>query len=81
VPPFRLAKLRSAPEITVAADLFREYVNGLGIDLSFQDFAAELAALPGKYAPPTGELMLAYSPRAMCSAAWRCDRSRARCAR
>jgi ribosomal protein S18 acetylase RimI-like enzyme len=63
MPPFRLAKLRSAPEITVAADLFREYVNGLGIDLSFQDFAAELAALPGKYAPPTGELMLAYSPR------------------
>jgi ribosomal protein S18 acetylase RimI-like enzyme len=63
MPPFRLAKLRSAPEITVAADLFREYVNGLGIDLSFQDFAAELAALPGKYAPPSGELMLAYSPR------------------
>ena len=63
MPPFRLAAARSAPEIAAAAALFREYVDWLGIDLSFQDFAAELAALPGKYAPPTGELMLAYSPR------------------
>jgi GNAT superfamily N-acetyltransferase len=60
--PFRLAAVRSAPEITAAADLFREYVDWLGIDLSFQDFEAELAGLPGKYAPPAGELMLAYSP-------------------
>jgi GNAT superfamily N-acetyltransferase len=61
MPPFRLAKVRSAPEIAAATALFREYFDWLGIDLSFQDFEAELAGLPGKYAPPAGELMLAYS--------------------
>ncbi len=62
MPPFRLAKVRNAPEIAAAATLFCEYVDWLGIDLSFQDFATELAGLPGKYAPPAGELMLAFSP-------------------
>jgi ribosomal protein S18 acetylase RimI-like enzyme len=59
---FRLAKVPHAEEIAAAASLFREYVDWLGIDLSFQGFEAELASLPGKYAPPTGEMMLARSP-------------------
>ena len=59
---FHLAKVRRPQDIAEAAVLFREYADWLGIDLSFQGFEAELASLPGKYAPPTGELMLAHAP-------------------
>jgi len=39
--------------------LLREYERGIGTSLCFQDFEAELAALPGAYAPPRGLLILA----------------------
>jgi ribosomal protein S18 acetylase RimI-like enzyme len=49
----------SAADIAVARRLIEEYGAGLGVDLSFQGFEAELAGLPGEYAPPRGALWIA----------------------
>jgi ribosomal protein S18 acetylase RimI-like enzyme len=51
--------VRSDADLDAAGQLIREYVDWLGIDLSFQNFDAEIADLSAKYAPPTGELFLA----------------------
>lgn len=42
--------------------LLRAYEAGLGVSLCFQNFEAELKGLPGDYAPPAGEMVLARAP-------------------
>ena len=42
------------------ATLFREYEIHLNVDLCVQNFAAEIAALPGVYCQPTGVLVLGH---------------------
>ena len=54
----KLTTATSEEEIQQARELFEEYSASLGLDLCFQDFAKELADLPGDYAPPNGRLWL-----------------------
>ena len=44
---------------TALVALLKAYEAGIGISLDFQSFDAELAALPGAYAPPDGALLIA----------------------
>lgn len=38
--------------------MLKEYVDWIGLDLAFQEVDAELAELPGAYAPPRGALFV-----------------------
>ncbi len=46
-------------DLDAARRLFRAYAESLDFDLDFQDFEAEMEALPGPYAPPDGAILLA----------------------
>jgi putative acetyltransferase len=60
VPDIRLITPATAESLADTRLIFREYAELLGVDLCFQNFEAELAGLPGEYAPPAGALLLAY---------------------
>jgi len=58
-PKIELTAPASSQDIEALRIIFREYAEGLGVDLAFQGFEAELADLPGEYASPRGGLLLA----------------------
>ena len=58
-PQLTLRVAQSPEELAQIASLFLEYRQLLGIDLCFQGFDAEVAALPGDYVQPDGVLLLA----------------------
>jgi ribosomal protein S18 acetylase RimI-like enzyme len=58
-PRFDIRPARTAADLAAVALLFRAYAASLPVGLGYQDFDGELAGLPGKYASPAGELLLA----------------------
>jgi len=56
---FSIRPVRADDDLAAVVALFEAYVATLDVDLGYQDFSGELAGLPGKYAPPQGELLLA----------------------
>jgi len=56
---FKIHPVRSPDDLAATMALFDAYAASLGVNLSYQNFVEEMAAMPGKYAPPKGELLLA----------------------
>jgi len=54
-----ITQVRTAEDLACVVRLFRAYASSLDVDLSYQNFDAEVATLPGQYARPAGELLLA----------------------
>jgi ribosomal protein S18 acetylase RimI-like enzyme len=50
---------RLPDELPVVRELFQQYADSLNFELDFQDFREELETLPGKYAPPSGSILVA----------------------
>ncbi len=56
----RITRAESHADLEEVRRLWRVYQDGLDESLERQGFAAEMAGLPGVYAPPRGVLLLAW---------------------
>jgi GNAT superfamily N-acetyltransferase len=56
-------------DVDEVISIFREYVASSTVDLGFQDYESEFAALPGKYAEPEGRILLAWQQSAVVGCA------------
>ena len=56
-----IVQAQTHPDLDAIRTLLREYAAGLGPDLPYS-LEPEMAALPGRYAPPLGLLLLARGP-------------------
>lgn len=54
-----ISAVRSREDLDAVIALMRAYAASLPVDLGYQNFDAEMADMPGKYAAPTGVLLLA----------------------
>ena len=66
-PEITLVCVAAGPLLAQAREILREYASKLAVDLCFQDFDAELASLPGEYAAPSGQLLLAFVDGALAA--------------
>ncbi len=72
-PSFAIQHVQNAADLADVIRLFRAYAESLPIDLAYQGFEAEMAAMPGKYSAPKGVLLIARNGegRAIACAALR----------
>jgi ribosomal protein S18 acetylase RimI-like enzyme len=56
---FEILPVGGGDDLGAVIALFRAYAASLDVDLAYQGFEDEMAAMPGKYAPPGGALLLA----------------------
>lgn len=57
--PFIIRQAVGATDLAAVRACFNAYTTWLDEDIAFQNYAAELDGLPGKYAAPSGALLLA----------------------
>jgi putative acetyltransferase len=55
----RFVEVCGGEDLEHVRDLFAEYARDLPFDLSFQNFEEEIRTLPGRYAVPSGRMLLA----------------------
>ncbi len=59
-PVIELRRPSTPDDYAQTATMFREYADSLGVDLCVQGFDEEIATLPGEYAAPAGDIVLAF---------------------